>query len=54
MSAMVKSTFASRAIASRCSTVFVDPPIAMSRVMALRNADRVAIERGSTEASPCP
>ena len=41
-------------MASRCSTVFVEPPMAMSRAMAFMNAGLVAMERGSTEASPCP
>ena len=35
MSFIVKFAPASLAIASRCSTVFVLPPMAMSRVMAL-------------------
>ena len=39
------------AAASRCSTVFVEPPIATSRATAFSNAARPAIERGSTEAS---
>ena len=52
ISGMVKSTSASWATARRWSTVFVEAPMAMSRVMALRNAWRVAIERGRTESSP--
>ena len=51
MSAMVKSTSASCAAASRCSTVLVEPPMAMSRLIAFSNASRVASARGSTEAS---
>ena len=53
MSAMVKPTCASCAAASRCSTVLVDPPIAMSTVIAFSNASKLAIERGRTEASSC-
>ena len=52
MSAMVKSTSASYAAASRCSTVLVEPPIAMSSVIAFSNALKLAIERGSALASP--
>ena len=52
MSAMEKSTSASRAIARRWRTVFVLPPIAMSRRIALRKDSRTAIERGRTESSP--
>ena len=51
MSFIVKSTPASLATASRWSTVLVLPPMAMSSVMALSIAWRVAIERGSTLAS---
>ncbi len=51
MSAIVKSTSASWAAASRWSTVLVEPPIAMSRVIAFSNASRVATERGSTDSS---
>ena len=43
MSASVKSTSASWAAASRCSTVLVEPPIAMSSAIAFSNAARVAI-----------
>ena len=50
---MVKSTPASRAIARRCSTVFVEPPMAMSSVIAFSKASKVAMLRGSTLASPC-
>ncbi|CFO03894.1 Uncharacterised protein [Bordetella pertussis] len=53
MSDMVKSTPASWAAASRCSTVLVEPPIATSSVMAFSNALLVAMLRGSTEASSC-
>ncbi len=34
-----------------CSTVFVEPPIAMSKAMALQEASLVAMPRGSAEAS---
>ena len=51
MSATEKSSSASRAAASRCSTVLVEPPIATSRATAFSNADRLAIERGSTDSS---
>ncbi len=53
MSDMVKSISPSRAAASRCSTVLVEPPMAMSSDMALWKAVRLAIERGSTLASSC-
>ena len=46
-----KSTPASCAAASRCSTVLVDPPIATSSAIAFSNASRVAIDRGSTDSS---
>ena len=39
--------------ASRCSTVLVEPPMAMSSVMAFSNASNEAMERGSTPASSC-
>ena len=51
MSAMVKSTPASCAAASRCSTVLVEPPIAMSRLIAFSNASKRAMLRGSTLSS---
>ena len=51
MSATSKSSSASRAAASRCSTVLVEPPMATSRATAFSNAAREAIARGSTEAS---
>ena len=38
MSSMVKSTSASWAAARRCSTVLVEPPMAMSSVMAFSKA----------------
>ena len=50
MSAIVKSISASWAIASRCRMVLVEPPMAMSRVMAFSNALK-PMARGSTEAS---
>ena len=37
-----------------CSTVLVEPPIATSRAIAFSNASRVAIERGSADASSSP
>jgi hypothetical protein len=51
MSAMSKSTSPSCAAARRCSTVFVEPPIAMSSVIAFSNASRVAMARGRTLSS---
>ena len=51
MSDMLKSAPASEATASRWRTVLVEPPMAMSSDMALRNAWRVAMLRGRTEAS---
>src|SRR5664280_2003497 len=51
MSCWSKSTSASTAVASRWSTVFVEPPMAMSRRMALEKASFVAMERGRTDAS---
>ena len=53
MSAMVNGTPASCAAASRCSTVLVEPPMAMSSVIAFSNASKLAIARGSTLASSC-
>ena len=44
---------ASCAAASRCSTVLVEPPMAMSSVMAFSKAAKLAIARGSTLASSC-
>ena len=43
---------ASWATASRCSTVLVEPPMAMSNDMAFSKAAFVAIERGSTARRP--
>ena len=54
MSEMVKSTSPSCAAARMCSTVLVEPPIAMSRAIAFSNAFLVAIERGSAESSSSP
>ncbi len=51
MSAIVKSTPASLAAARMCSTVLVEPPMAMSRVMAFSKDCLVQIERGSTDSS---
>ena len=48
---MVKSISPSCAAASRCSTVLVEPPIAMSRVIAFSNAWKLAMVRGSALAS---
>ena len=53
MSVIVKGTRASWAMARRCSTVLVDPPIAMSSAIAFSKASKVAMLRGSTERSPC-
>ena len=39
-------TFAECAMASRCSTAFVEPPIAITSAMALRNASRVRMSEG--------
>jgi hypothetical protein len=47
MSSMVKSTSPSWAMASRCSTVLVEPPMAMSRLMAFSNASKVAMPRAA-------
>ena len=52
MSLMVNGTPASCAMARMCSTVLVEPPMAMSSVMAFSNASKVAMLRGSTLASP--
>ena len=48
MSDMVKSISASCAAASRCRTVLVDPPIAMSSVIAFSKAAKLATLRGRT------
>ncbi len=53
MSSMVKSSSASWAAASRWRTVLVEPPMAMSRLMAFSKAAKEATERGRTEASSC-
>ena len=48
MSLMVKSSIsASCAAASRCRTVLVEPPMAISSVMAFSNAALLAMLRGS-------
>ncbi len=52
MSAIVNFTPASCAMARMCSTVLVDPPIAMSSAMAFSKASKVAMARGTTPASP--
>ena len=52
MSAIEKSTSPSRAMAKRCKTVFVLPPMAMSSLIAFRKESRRAIERGRTDSSP--
>ncbi len=54
MSARSKSTSPSIAAASRCRIVLVEPPMAMSRRMALENASRVAMLRGRTDSSSSP
>ena len=53
MSAILKSTSASWAAASRCNTVLVEPPMATSRLMAFSNAALLAMLRGNTLASSC-
>ena len=45
-SSSVSGTPASCAIASRCSTALVEPPSAMTTVMAFSNASRVRMSRG--------
>ncbi len=52
MSFIVKSISASCAIASTCRMVLVEPPIAMSSVIAFSKALK-PIERGSTLSSSC-
>ena len=54
MSARSKSMPPSMAAASRCRIVLVEPPIAMSIRIALENASRVAMLRGSTDSSSSP
>ncbi|MNV16926.1 hypothetical protein D3C71_1077000 [compost metagenome] len=51
MSAIVKSTPASCAAASKCSTVLVEPPMATSSAIAFWNALLVAMLRGRTDSS---
>ncbi len=51
MSSESKSTPASCAAAKRCSTVLVEPPMAISTRIAFAKASRVAIAFGSTDAS---
>ena len=51
ISSSVNSTSASCAAARMCRTVFVDPPIATSSVIALVNAAFVAIDRGAAVSS---
>ena len=53
MSLIENGTSPSCAAASRCSTVLVEPPMAMSSVMAFSNALKLAMPRGSTLASFC-
>ena len=45
-SSSVRSTSASFAIANKCKTAFVEPPNAMTTVIAFSNASRVRISRG--------
>ena len=52
MSFIVKSIWASCAMASRCRMVLVEPPMAMSSVMAFSNALKPTL-RGSTRSSSC-
>ncbi|MCY1238476.1 hypothetical protein D9M72_512170 [compost metagenome] len=52
MSVMLKSMPASLAIASRCRMVLVEPPMAISRVMAFSNALKPTA-RGRMRASSC-
>ena len=52
MSCIVNGTPASCAMARRWSTVLVEPPMAMSSVMAFSNASKVAMLRGRTLVSP--
>ena len=51
---MVKFTSPSWAIANRCSTVLVDPPMAISRAMAFSKASKVAMPRGKAVSSASP
>ena len=52
MSAIVKFTPASWAMPRRWRIVLVEPPIAMSRVIAFSNASKGAMLRGRIESSP--
>ena len=54
MSRRSNGTSASWAAASRCRMVLVEPPMAMSRVMAFSKALKLAMLRGSTLSSPSP
>ena len=47
-SSMASFTFAAWAMARRCRTAFVEPPRAMTTVMAFSNAFRVMMSRGKT------
>ena len=49
-SSIASGTPASRAIASRCSTAFVDPPVAATAAIAFSIASRVTIRRGRRSA----
>ncbi len=53
-SSRVRSTSASRAIASRCSTALVEPPSAITTAMAFSNASRVRICRAVMPARSMP
>ncbi|MOA23059.1 hypothetical protein D3C78_1436590 [compost metagenome] len=53
ISSMVKSISPSCAAANRCSTVLVEPPMAISSVMAFSNAALLAMLRGSALSSSC-
>ena len=53
ISSIVKSTSASFAAANKWRTVLVEPPIAISSVIAFLKAALVAIERGKILASFC-
>ena len=47
-SSIVKSIPKSRAIATRCSTAFVEPPVAATEATAFSNDSFVTSERGVT------
>ena len=53
ISAILKSTPASCAAANKCKTVLLEPPIAISKLMAFSKASKVPIERGNTLSSSC-